>query len=110
MGDTFAFAPVPTAGGLSGKRTLGSAPARGTGAKRSSEGEALGVGDAVLVDADAVLVDGDAVLVVGDGDRELALAVAVVVETDDADDPAPLLQPAANATAATTSAVRASLT
>lgn len=102
-----ALAPVPTAGGLSGKRTVGSAPARGTGARRSGDGEALGDGDRVLVARDA---DGALVVLVA----LVALVVAadaVVVVDDSADAGAPpSLHPAATITAATRSARGAGLT
>src|SRR5690349_3489408 len=62
-GPTVALAPVPTAGSLTGKRTAGSAPARGTGDREvtdlgAAEGFRVGDGGAVrrAVGAAAALV------------------------------------------------------
>jgi hypothetical protein len=104
MVDTFALAPAPTAGGLFGKRTAGPAPARGTGARRSSDDEGLGAGDGVAVDGDRVGA-GD-----GRGD-DVALGVMLaVVEADDTAGPAPLLQDAASSTEVATRTPRTGLT
>src|SRR6478672_10000164 len=73
---TRAFAPAPTAAALAGKRTRGSAPARGTGASISVPGRAWR--DAVVVDVLAVLVGlgaAEVVVVVG-----LGAAVVAAVE------------------------------
>jgi hypothetical protein len=107
---------------LSGKRTFGSAPARGTAANDSSDG-ALDVGDGrdvvalgelfVLVGVLAGVVAGEDVgggveVVVDDVVRGSEVVVDVVAE--DADGLAPLLHAATTVRPATTSAARASLT
>ncbi|KQX66204.1 hypothetical protein [Angustibacter sp. Root456] len=118
MLDTRAFAPAPTAGGLSGKRTFGSAPARGTAANDSSDG-ALDVGDGRDVVALGELfvlvgvlagedVGGGVEVVVDDVVRGSEVVVDVVAE--DAVGLAPLLHAATTVRPATTSAARASLT
>jgi hypothetical protein len=116
MLDTLAFAPAPTAGGLSGKRTFGSAPARRTGASVPSD-DALDVGDGRVVALDDAFVLAGALVGLDVGGDVAGGADVVALGTDvvardvalDAEGLAPLPQ-AASVRAATTSTEGASLT